>query len=412
MTPTQRAQHWSGLPRLAPLLGLVPALCAGTPAPTPEPASPAAEIRALREELRQALTAQEQRIQRLEGLVKSLSAPNAAPPAAPMPSPAKAPGSPVTVCAQGCDFHDLQSAVDHAPPGGVLTLAPEINGSCAVINKPLTIRGTKGADGTRAHLAGGACAGKAALVTAAPGIAIEGLEISNIEVGDSNGACVRFDPGTRDPTLRDIYCHDNQEGLIGQVRGRLLVEDSTFEANGFGEGRAHGMYIWGDEALIRRTRILATQNAGHTLKSGLQTLTVENSVLAALNSRNSRALDAYGGGTVVLRGNVIQQGPQSDNSDVIGLAMEPNRLLPGGHSLLMEDNWVIYDAPDRWVKELIRGHKLGPMVVRNNRFVDIGSTGISGAQEEGNQWFHTRKKAGLAAYDGTLASLPKPSGAR
>jgi hypothetical protein len=369
----------------------------------------------LREELRQALGAQEQRIQRLEDLVKTLSTPSAAPPApqatAPKPpSPAKAPGSPVTVCAEGCDFHDLQSAVDHAPPSGTVTLAPEINGTCAVINKPLTLRGTQGADGKRAHLAGGACAGKAALVTAAPGIVIEGLEISNIEVGDGNGACVRFDPGTRDVTLRDIYCHDNQEGLIGHVKGRLLVEDSTFEANGFGEGQAHGMYIGGDEALIRRTRILATQNAGHTLKSGFQTLTVENSVLAALNSRNSRALDAYGGGTIVLRGNVIQQGPQSDNSDIIGLAMEPKRLLPKGHSLLMEDNWVIYDAPDRWVKELIRGHKLGPVVARNNRFVDLGSTGISGVEEEGNQWFHTRKKAGLPAYDGTLASLPKPGG--
>lgn len=411
MTPPKHAQR---LPRLAPLLGLVPALCAGAPGPAPEPAKPAADIHALREELRQALGAQEQRIQRLEDLVKTLStpaAPSAQAPAAPTPSPAKAPGSPVTVCAEGCDFRDLQSAVNQAPPGGVVTLAPEINGSCAVINKPLTLRGIQGPDGKRAHLAGGACAGKAALVTAAAGIVVEGLEISNIEVGDGNGACVRFDPGTRDPTLRDIYCHDNQEGLIGQIRGRLLVEDSTFEANGFGEGQAHSMYIGGDEALIRRTRILATRNAGHSLKSGMQTLTVENSVLAALNSRNSRAVDIYGGGTVVLRGNVLQQGPQSDNSQVIGLAMEPNRLLPSGHSLLMEDNWVIYDAPDRWVKELIRGHKLGPVIVRNNRFVDLGSVGIGGVEEEGNQWFHTRKKAGLPAYDGTLASLPKPSGA-
>lgn len=371
------------------------------------------EIRALHEELRQILERQESRLQRIEDTLKLNDGKEAA--RQPLPSAKSAPAVPpkgsviLTVCSRGCDFNDLQKAVNAAAPGGKISVAPEINGTCAAIKKPLHIVGKRGTNGRRAHLAGGVCNGKAPLVTAAGNIVIEGFEISNVFIKDGNGACIRLDPGTRDLTVRDIYCHDIQNGVLGASEGRFLIEDSIFFGNSIDKGQSdalyHGLYIsGGDEVLIRRSQILSTQNGGHSLKSGARKLTVEDSIIAALNGHNSRALDAYGGGEVTLLRNVIQQGPQSENSDVIGLALEPRRMQPGNHSLRLENNWVIFDNPGKGV--LLRGRKLGPITVKNNTFIGLKGMGLDGIQDLNNHWFESRKEAGLVPFDGTASSLP------
>lgn len=375
------------------------------------------EIQAMREEMRLSIKQQNNHIQQIEEELKRLQAvgtkPNSPQPATPSEAEPSPPISKsnnnVSVCYQGCDFQDLQQAVNAAPVGGLVTVAAEINGTCAVINKPLRLLGLAGKDGTRAHLVGGVCIGKAPLVIAGPNISIEGFEISDIQVGDGNGACIRLDPGSRDISIKNLYCHDSQDGILGGLAGRLTIEDSKLEANGFGDGSAHGIYLThGNEALIRRSKILSTKNAGHSLKSGVQKLIVEDSTIAALNGHNSRALDAYAGGDITLRRNVIQQGPNSDNSEVIGLALEPSRLLPNGHSVLLEDNWILYDDDKRGGKILFRGKKLGPIVVRNNLMVGLNGIGMDGVKDTGNRWAETRKQVGLPPYDGTLECLPIP----
>jgi hypothetical protein len=411
-----------------------------------------AEVHALRDELREAMERQDNSLQRIEDLKKALerederlqrieeqlkliktkqaepqtpaplpaAAPPPAPAAAPPPSPPPvdnppkiaAPAKPeatLSVCYQGCKFSDLQAAVDAALVGGTVTVAAEFSGSCAVIRKPLKLIGMNEGNGHRAHLAGGVCMGKGPLVTAAANIEIEGFEISDVNVPEGNGACIRMDPGTRDLVIRKIYCHGAQMGLLGASDGHLLVEDSVFEGMTSNAAYAHAVYLsGGDQALLRRCKILSTNSAGHSLKTGVQKLVVEDSVLAALNSRNSRAVDAFGGGDITLRRNVIEQGPNSDNSDVIGLALEANRMLPSNHAFFMEDNWVIYDDPNRGTKILLRGKKLGPIMIKNNVMVGLTGTGIDGAQGEGNHWFDTREEAGLPKFDGSLNSLPSP----
>lgn len=367
------------------------------------------EIRASHEEFRQTLERQNSRIQRIEEAALKLKAGEDAA-RQPLPQAKSVPAEPpigaamLTVCSQGCDFNDLQKAVDATAPGGEINVAPEINGTCAVINKSIHIIGKRGSDGRRAHLAGGVCNGRAPLVTAAGNIVIEGFEISGVSVSNGNGACIRLDPGTQDLTVRDIYCHDSQEGVLGASDGHFLIEDSVFIDNGFDNGQSHGLYIGGDAVLIRRCRILSTQNAGHSLKSGARKLTVEDSIIAALNGHNSRALDVYSGGEVELLRNVIQQGPQSENSDIIGLALESQRLQPDNHSLRLENNWVIFDNPGQGV--LIRGRKLGPITAHNNTFIGLKGMGLDGVQDIDNHWFESRKLAGLAPFDGTSSSLP------
>ncbi len=137
-----------------------------------------AEIRALHEELRQILESQNSRLQRIEDTLKLTAGEEAA--RQPLPRVKSVPTEPpksadiLTVCSQGCDFNNLQKAVNAAAPGGEISVAPEINATCAVIKKTLHIVGKRGTDGRRAPLSGGVCNGKAPLVTAAGNIVIEG----------------------------------------------------------------------------------------------------------------------------------------------------------------------------------------------------------------------------------------------
>jgi len=313
-----------------------------------------------------------------------------------------------TVCYRGCKFRDLGKAVKAAQAGDTITVAPEINGSCAVIRKPLRLVGLKDAAGNRAHLAGGVCMGKGPLVVKSHDVTIEGFEISEVSVGGKNGACIRLDPEARDVVVRDIYCHDSQQGMLGTIKGQLLIEDSRFENNGFNRGQSHGLYLLGDSAVVRRTAVVSTRHSGHSLKIGVQDFLLEDSIIAALSSRNSRALDNFTGGTVVMRRNIIQQGPNSENSEVLGIALEPKRLKPAGHSLTLEDNWIIYDDPERNNTQLISGKKFGPWKMRGNRIVGIRKPAERIDESINDIWYDDRMAAGLPAWDGTLATLPKP----
>jgi hypothetical protein len=373
----------------------------------PDDSASKAELQTLREQMQQRLDQQEARIQRLERALQPTADRAEPAPVRTATARASAAAKVLTVCGQGCDFRDLQQAVVAVEPGGEINLAPESNSGCAVIDKPLRIVGRSDRNGHRAQLNGGVCQGKAALVTAAANIVIENLDIADIAVADGNGACVRLDKGTRDLTLRGINCRDSQDGLLGASAGVLLIEDSVFSGNGYADGRSHGLYIsGGDEVVIRRSQILSTQHAGHSLKCGARKLTVEDSVIAALNGHNSRALDVYGGGEVVLRGNILQQGPASENSDMIGLALEPAREVAGVHRFTAENNWLISDRAGN--NMLMHGRKLGPIVLSGNRMVGIGAIGIDGAEEAGNQRFSGREQAGLPPFDATPASLPAP----
>lgn len=315
---------------------------------------------------------------------------------------------PATVCREGCPFNDLQKALKATKPGGTITIAPGLYGFCGVIKKSLTITGLKGPNGKRAHFAGGICWGKGPIVATAPNIVIQGLEISNVSVGDKNGACIRIDRGASNLLIKDIYCHDSQNGVLGGPKsGQLIIEDSVFERNGFNNGRAHGIYInHGDLLIVRRVHVLSSKEGGHSLKSGARHTIVEDSILAALEGRNSRAIDLYGGGVLEVRRSVIQQGANTDNHEAFGIALEPRRINPEPHSTLIENSWIIFDDLKRCCRWLIRGKKFGPVVVRNNRIVGMTDLRLAGMKMAENKLFRDRTDAGLHPFDGTVKSLP------
>ena len=305
-------------------------------------------------------------------------------------------GKTITVCPsdsaeRDCDYTSIARAAENAEAGGTIVIRRGLYREAAVLRTPrLTILGERGA-----HMTGVAAEGKAALVVKGDDTVIESLECSGISVRDGNGACVRAEG--RNLTLRVVYFHDSQEGILGG-RGRVVIEDSIFERLGgdraTGIGRAHGIYIGEhvDELIVRRNWILASKEEGHEVKSRARRTVIEHNVIASLDGIDSRQIDLPNGGEIVIRGNVLQKGPNSSNFNFIGIGLEGVRrteLDDAENSAIIEGNTFIADRTGKVV--LVQTKDVPPP-----RFV--GNTVIGGQdpKDPANRWYRNRAAAGLA----------------
>jgi len=287
---------------------------------------------------------------------------------------------------------DPQSIVkplfDSLQPGQTVVVPPGVYKEAAAIRASnVTIK----AHGVRLEHA--AFEGKAALVVSGDNVTIEGLECSGIRVDDANGACIRLE--ARNLTLRKVFFHDSESGLLSWNRdsGTVLIEDSRFERL----GRAHGVYVGRGltHLIIRRSSFFASTAEGHEIKSRAARTTIEGSVIASLDGVDSRLIDLPDGGENLIRRNVLEEGPNSSNQDVIGVGLEPANIHQGRTTI--EENIIILER--RGTNVLLNELHVPASIVRRNKV--IGGTRTAGD----NAWFPDRKSAGIGAYP----SLPEPA---
>ena len=205
----------------------------------------------------------------------------------------------------------------------------------------LTIRGTGG----RAHLrAGGASAeGKAIWVLKGSNTTIERLEFSGAAVADRNGAGIRLEGAGL--TLRDCYFHHNENGILGNAdpASDILIEHSEFAYNGFGDGFSHNIYA-GGRSLTVRFSYLHHAYVGHNLKSrALQNHIIYNRIMDEIDGSSSYAIDLPNGGLAYVIGNVIQQGPATENPTVVAFGSEGYKHAV--NELYFVNNTVMNDLP-------------------------------------------------------------------
>ncbi|HET6583627.1 MAG TPA: hypothetical protein VFG69_09270 [Nannocystaceae bacterium] len=231
----------------------------------------------------------------------------------------------------------------------------------------LVIRGVNG----RPHIAaaGADAEGKAVWVVRGNDVLIENVEISGAAVADQNGAAIRHEGGNL--TLRGVYFHDNEDGILtGDGDYELLIESSEFADNGLGDvGYTHNMYIG------HITRFTLQYSYSHGIVEGhaVKTRAAENHILYnrimdESDGASSYDIDFSNGGVAYVIGNLIQQGPNPANSGIIQY---------GAEGLQYETNGV-YVVNNTIVNELGSGSFLNtngdpPGVVRNNLFVGAGS---------------------------------------
>lgn len=206
----------------------------------------------------------------------------------------------------------------------------------------LTLRGI----GSRAHLrANGAHAeGKAIWVIKGNDTAIEGVEFSGAKVPDQNGSAIRLE-GTG-LTVRDCYIHDNENGILtgANPASDVVVEHSEFSHNGLGDGYTHNLYIGGVRSFTLRFSYVHHARVGHNVKSrALTNYITYNRIMDEKDGRSSYAIDIPNGGLSFIIGNVIQQGPATENPTIVSYGAEG--LKNPIKELYFINNTVVNDRP-------------------------------------------------------------------
>lgn len=241
----------------------------------------------------------------------------------------------------GREFQRIGDAIRRADAGSVIEVdAGSYPGDVALINRnDIVIR----ASGGRVHVpaAGRAIEGKGIWVVRAERVLIEGIDFSGAAVPDHNGAGIRFDRGSL--TVRDCGFFQNQAGLLtgNDAASSLVVENSEFAGNGFGDGQSHQLYA-GRIARLRVTGSYFHQaNEGQLIKSrAAESEILYNRLTDELGGRASYELEFPNGGHARVVGNIVQQSATTQNRTMISFGVEgyawPRNLLLLSHNTLVD----------------------------------------------------------------------------
>jgi len=320
----------------------------------------------------------------------------------------------ITICNKRCEYTDLDSALKEIKTNGTIYIQDGIYETCGYIRRSVNIIGKPFLNLT-AHLTKKACDNKAAIVINAPEVTLENLEISHIRVKDNNGACLRVEGKTNNLTIKNIYCHDSQAGLMSNTKtGNIRLQDSLFERNGFNNGGVHNVSINSQGQInISDTKILSTQKKGHSLQINAPKMLIDNSIIAALESSNSRAIDNRIGGELTIKNSIIQQSRHSDNNEMIGFALGQENTLLNKQNITLKNNWLIFDRPTnllsyitRKTNRLLKTNSDTQLKLTDNTIIGMDSLGTNNAIQENNQNFKNRETAELTDYEGRLLSVP------
>jgi hypothetical protein len=309
-------------------------------------------------------------------------------------------------------YTDLRQAALAVPDGGVVEIYGEmrdLNGSAGFLNG-CTIRGmTPDAKlnwtlGTSERMA----FGKGLIVCAGAGktYLVENLELCGARVTDANGAGVRGD-GAASVTVQNCNIHDNENGVLS-VAANQFYYGNTFSNNGVSSGQAHNVYAGtGAEQVIAEGNTFNAAIAGNQFKSRAKQTVFRRNRVAELAGACSWQVDIPNGGDVLIEKNVIEQGPNASNRNMISYG--PEGLPADGrvNALVFNDNWVINDhALDAWGLNIFNAPST--LEIARNTFVGQFAAYVqNGTMDTTNLTHADRAAAGLAAYP-ALPEVPAP----
>ena len=229
--------------------------------------------------------------------------------------------------------------------------------------------------------------GKGALVIKGDQNYIEGLECHSIYVADNNGVCVRLEG--KGITLKNVYFHHSQGGFLGSTKGGdIVIENSRFEHLG-DKGFYHGIYTLAPSRLfIKNSYFLNNRNGGHEIKSRSIHTEITHSVIASSQSRDSRLIDVPNGGVLIIKDNILIEGPFSENHDLLSWGVEGITHSKG--EVIIDGNTIISDKSQ--AKLISLKEKPEVFIVEDNLVVG----NVQGINEEDNFFFKTRKALSIA----------------
>ncbi|HJU40256.1 MAG TPA: right-handed parallel beta-helix repeat-containing protein [Tahibacter sp.] len=241
---------------------------------------------------------------------------------------------------------------------------------CAWSTSGLTLRGVNGRP--RIDAAGNHAQGKAIWVIAGNDTTIENIELSGCRVPDGNGAGIRQEG--RNLTLRRMYFHDNENGILaGDKSGStILIEHSEFARNGAGDGQTHNLYVNHVDTLIFRYNWSHGASVGHLLKSrARQNFVLYNRMTGEAGGTESYEINLPSGGTSYVIGNVLQQPSTSQNGAMLDYLSEPGSANPDDRLFVVNNTFVNNRSAGTFVQA--GASTATSAVLRNNIFFGNGA---------------------------------------
>lgn len=252
----------------------------------------------------------------------------------------------------------------------------EINGTqtysgdvCAISVNDLTIRGVNGRP--KINAAGKNAQGKGIWVVKSNNVRVENVEMYGAKVPDQNGAALRLE-GTNF-TLLSSYLHDNENGILSgaNANSNIVVENTEFGFNGFGDGKTHNLYIGVVASLTFRYNYSHDAKVGHNLKSRAKLNTISYNRFSSTTNKPSYEIDLPNAGTSYVIGNVIHQ--PSSNSNAVMLAYGMEGTSNPGQDLYVINNTFLNDDSSRGTFVQVSSKVTTPARIQNNIFGGTGT---------------------------------------
>jgi hypothetical protein len=203
----------------------------------------------------------------------------------------------------------------------------------------LTIRGVNGRP--RLVAAGASAEGKGIWVVRGQRVSVENVAFLGARVQHRNGAGIRLERGSL--TVRDCLFDNNENGILtaNEPSIELVVENSEFARNGVGGGHTHTLYAGRIAKLVVAGSYFHEGGIGHLLKSRARESRVLYNRLTDEAGRASYELEFPDGGLAIVLGNLIEQGPRTENPAIVSFGAEgyrwPRNELHLGHNTIIND---------------------------------------------------------------------------
>lgn len=242
---------------------------------------------------------------------------------------------------------------------------------CAVNKNGLTLRGMGGL--AKLDAAGKNYGGKAIWVISGNDTIVENIEFFGATVPDQNGAGIRQEGANL--TVRHCYFHDNEDGILAgnNANSTITIEFTEFANNGFGDGQSHNLYINHVGKLVFQHNYSHHAKIGHLLKSRATENWILYNRLTGEDGTDSYEIDLPNGGRTFIIGNLVQQGPNTDNGSIVSYRREGADPANPSNELFIVNNTFVNDRPNGGTFFNIDPGVTEPVVVRNNILVGPGT---------------------------------------
>ncbi len=216
--------------------------------------------------------------------------------------------------------------------------------------------------------------------THAPDVTINGITLTGARISKAqgnNGAGIRYQNG--DLTLNNDTIRNNQEGLLATPyvanTGTIIVNNSTFTANGAGDGQSHNIYVNHIAQFTFEDSVSIGAIVGHDIKSRADNTSILNSTIGdGTSGTASYEIDLPNGGNAIIQGNTIQQGAASQNPVIISYG-EEGGILPGS-TLTVSGNTIMNDLHAH-IPTMVRNSTATVATIDDNQYYGLTAIQLS-----------------------------------